>query len=188
MYGVSHYQKQGKEFDFVTITLGGKYKSRDDSIQGWRRVWPRVYDRHTRMVGKQPFVILPECHRNGRVHLHLVIASGVGKRWWKDNVYGCGGGYIADSKPVGSIGGVSWYVTKYITKSIGLAKWPHKFKRVRASHYWPKQPEKASDTESLYTIVHPGALEWTVQWLWRMGYEVHYGFGGEKIEMIDLPK
>lgn len=186
MYGVSHYQKSGKEFDFVTITLGGKYRGRDDSIQGWRRVWPRVYDRHTRVAGKQPYVIFPECHKNGRVHLHMVIGKSVDKRWWKDNVYGCGGGFIADCQPIRRIGGVAYYVTKYIAKTIALAAWPRKFKRVRASHHWPKPPVKPLDPESVYTVLNPAQLGWTVAWLWRMGFDVRQGAGSDLVEMVDL--
>ncbi len=186
MHGVDHYQKQGKEFSFVTITLGKFYESREASILGWRKVWPRVYDRHGRACGKQPYCIIPECHRNGRVHLHLIIAGSVNERWWKDNVWGCGGGFIASSDALSNVGGAASYVTKYITKSIGLKAWPHKFKRIRLSHHWPSKPGKTDDTESVYSLVHPEALEWTISWLWRRDFDVRYGFSDELIEAIDL--
>ncbi len=186
MYGVDHYQKQGKEFSFVTITLGGKYKARDDSILGWRVVWPRVYDRFRRVFGRQPYAIIPECHRNGRVHLHMLIAGRAPERWWKDNVYGCGGGYIADSQPFDRVSGVVVYFTKYLAKGMALQQWPDNFKRIRVSHNWPKHPEKPTQDDMLYSIVHPKSLDWTIQWLWRMGYDVRNGVDGEKIEFVDL--
>lgn len=186
MYGVDHYQRQGKEFSFVTLTLGGRYKAREDSIRGWRVVWPRVYDRHSRKFGRQPYTVLPECHRNGRVHLHLIIAGDANKRWWKDNVWGCGGGYIADRQQIKSVGSVASYVVKYITKAVGLKRWPPKFKRIRLSHYWPSVPEKPTDEQGLYTVLSPAQLDWTVAWLWRMGYHVANGVTGDLIEMVDL--
>lgn len=187
MYGVDHYIRQGRDFSFVTLTLGGRYKSRDDSIAGWRKVWPRVYDRYRRAFGKQPYVILPECHRNGRVHLHAIIGAIAGERWYKDNVWSCGGGYMADCEKLRSVKAAGSYAMKYMSKTVALTRWPRKFKRIRVSHHWPKKPDKPRDDETLYTVLNPSQLEWTIAWLWRMGYDVNNGATGELIEWVDLP-
>lgn len=186
MYGVDHYVKQGKDFSFVTMTLGGRYKARDDSIHGWRKVWPRVYDRYRRAFGKQPYVILPECHKNGRVHLHAIIGAVAGERWYKDNVWGCGGGYMATCEKLRTVQSAGTYAMKYMSKTTALVRWPRKFKRIRVSHYWPNVPAKALDQDVVYTVLNPAQLDWTVAWLWRMGFDVRQGTSGDLVEMVDL--
>lgn len=186
LYGIDHYIRQGFVFSFVTMTLGGRYKARADSIDGWRKVWPRVYDRYRRAFGRQPYVILPECHRNGRVHLHAIIGAIAGERWYKDNVWSCGGGFMASCEKVWSVQAAGSYAMKYMTKTTGLVRWPRKFKRIRVSHHWPNKPVKALDPNSLYTVLNPAQLAWTVAWLWRIGYDVRQGTSNDLVEMLDL--
>lgn len=96
-------------------------------------------------AAKVHYVLLPELHADGRMHIHMLTDAGLSLRWWKDNPRECGAGYANDVQPLKDARLAGFYVTKYVTKSLDVLGWPPHFHRVRVSQGWPEQPEKAVD-------------------------------------------
>lgn len=176
MKGVSHYQRRGHEFSFVTLTLRGDTRQRMRSIETWRKVFPRIIERHRRKVGTVPYAVIPELHKNGVVHLHSLIASQLPSRWWKDTSFHCGAGYMAKSIPVADHKATVGYVTKYLGKGIDLVKWPKGYRRIRVTHDWPREQKRPSTDNAVYEIYHGADVDYVVAKLKRLGYIVSAGF------------
>ena len=127
---------------FVTITTHEKTRALEVAIPVWRDAWKKLHQRMKYHAGKRPeYVMLPERHEKEGLHMHMLVAADLNKRWWKDHSRECGLGFQADSRLVKSVGLAVWYVTKYVSKSAPDGGWPENFHRVRVSHGWPKPPE-----------------------------------------------
>ena len=181
MKGVSHYQRKGHEFSFVTLTLRGDTRQREASIQAWRKLFPRIIERHRRTVGTVPYVVVPECHKNGVVHIHAIVASQLKKRWWKDTSFHAGAGHQADCKPIDNHQQAVGYVTKYLGKSIGLKRWPAKFKRIRATAGWPDHRPQKNASEGVWQVYGAQDADYVIAKLERLGYTVKTGYGEREV-------
>ena len=84
------------------------------------------------------YALLPEQHKDGRLHMHMLIGAAIKKRWLKDNAFASGAGFMADSEPLTSGKRGAYYVSKYVGKSLGVEQWPVKFRRIRTSQKWPE--------------------------------------------------
>lgn len=148
--GVEQYQGQGDGFYFATMTSHEKLKAFDATVKVWPKVWTKLYARMKRVNPHLHYAMLPEQHEDGRLHMHAIISEGFGctsaddqGHWLKDNLRSCGGGYIADIRPLDGAALAAWYVTKYVGKSLGVLKWPENFRRVRVSNHWPDLADNA---------------------------------------------
>ena len=183
MFGVSEYnQNDGLEFGLLTLTLSGRNRSRDSSVVAWREVYPKLNSRHYRKFGHCPSVTVPEPHRNGVIHLHSVTSSPASARWWKDNAYGCGAGYIADYEPVRDVGHCGAYVTKYLRKQNHVRTWPSGYNRVRATHGWPRLESPKGGSDYSFMRVKPEHLQAVVDRLHEAEYHVFVGWGGTTVD------
>lgn len=183
MYGVSWYMEtQNMEFSLLTLTLSGRNRSRQSSISAWRSVWPRLFSRHYRKYGSCPYVLVPEMHRNGVVHLHAIVSSPTTKRWWKDNCYACGGGYIADFELCRDERRAGAYATKYLGKNLAVHNWPKGYRRIRTSRYWPKVPRSAASDNYEWKVIHPGQLDWLVTYHYGIGMDVRFGWSNLTVD------
>jgi len=183
LHGVSYYMEQkGMEWYCLTLTLSGRNRSRASSISRWRSVWPRLNSRHYRKFGWCPYVLIPEFHANGVVHLHAIVSSPTTKRWWKDNCYTCGGGYMAEYEPCRSPAYAGGYFTKYMHKQMGIKTWPKGYRRVRTSHRWPKldRPKPGSSYE--WKVIHPDQLQWMVTYHYGIGMDVRFGWSNLTVD------
>lgn len=137
--GASNLTANGHVLNFLTLTSHEKTDKRS-SLKIWPLAWKKLRERANYERKGFQYVLIPEQHKNGRLHVHALETAGLGKRWWKDNARECGLGFMADEQIARTAGGAAVYVTKYLTKSIAYQEWPKGFRRVRVSQRWPKLP------------------------------------------------
>lgn len=157
---------------FVTITCRG-YHSPEQTIAALNR-WHRVRKRIAYYHGPTEYLVIPERHKNGRVHLHGIFATQapIKQRWLKDHAFFSGFGYIANVKPVGQPLQVIGYISKYIDKQLTIRQWPPRFRRVRKSTGWP-MPDKTELPDWRYeAYTSAGDAFWNVYLLEDSGYTV----------------
>lgn len=145
-YGYDWYvQNNITDWMFVTLTSHPKLTTSEQCLYVWKRAWPKLSARMRRAFPGIKYVLLPEYHKDGRVHWHSIMSHGITKRWLKDNSAACGLGHIADSDSVNDSWKAIYYVSKYIGKSLGVFEWPSGLRRIRTSQKWPKQPPSEWD-------------------------------------------
>ncbi len=132
---------QGADVAATTLTSHEKLGKRAS-----RAIWPKAWDklgqrmRRKAQPGKVQYLAVPEQHKDGRMHVHMLVSVKYGKKWWKDNARSCGLGYQADEQEVKTLG-IGGYVGKYLGKTIGSVDWPKNARRVRTSQGWPPLPD-----------------------------------------------
>lgn len=137
--GVRQYIRAGFHVDFITITSHEKLPDFAATEAVWRRAWPVLYAALKRRATALQYFIVPEKHKDGRMHIHGLWTAGVTQKWLKDNARSRGLGYQAKRRSVEDAGKAVSYVGKYIGKSFGDHV-PAHFRRVRISHGWPDIP------------------------------------------------
>lgn len=137
--GVRQFLSAGFAVDFVTITSHEKLHSFEATESVWREAWPVLYAALKRKNKNLQYFIVPEKHKDGRMHVHALWTAGVKQKWLKDNGRRRGLGYQSKVKPVSDVHQASQYVTKYIGKDLGKDV-PKHFRRVRVSQGWPDIP------------------------------------------------
>jgi len=155
----------GRPLDFVTITGHEKLGTFAATEAVWRKAWPALYAALKRECGDLMYMIIPERHKSGRMHVHAVWNAGVSKRWLKDNARKRGMGYQADVSHVSHEGSAVKYVTKYIGKNLG-DDLPDRFRRIRVSNNWPDVPAPNTATSDLdweYTRSEAVVMAWLAQ-------------------------
>jgi len=130
---------KGEVLDFVTITSHERLPDFAATERVWREAWTGLYHALKRQKQGLEYMIVPEKHKNGRMHVHALWNAGVSKRWLKTNARKRGLGFQCEIKPVDSSGRAQKYVTKYVGKDLGAIDIPH-FRRVRVSHGWADIP------------------------------------------------
>ena len=146
--GIEKYQRQGlDDWRFITITMSRKLKTRAQCLYTWPKCWSKLSARLRRKYKGVRYVLLPELHKDGRVHVHAIMSHGVGERWLKDNSAYSGLGFMAESDPMkrDNIYFSIWYVTKYIGKGLGVPDWPRNYRRIRTSQMWPEFDEEENE-------------------------------------------
>jgi hypothetical protein len=144
--GIRQYQAEGQQnWYFITLTNAGYLRTFNATLVSFRKNWPKFYARWKRSSPNLHYVMLPEHHKDGRLHMHALTSSNLPKRWYKDNGAGCGLGYMNDATPIKSLAHAAFYVTKYVTKTLGIHAWPKTLHRVRTSAGWPKLAKLESD-------------------------------------------
>lgn len=143
-YGALELLEADTPLSFLTLTSNGAVWSVERTILVFSRAWPALRKRATVAGGKFDYFIVPEKHKDGRLHLHGMVSLALSTRWWKDKAAGVGLGYHADEKPVRDALDVSRYVIKHLDKQMQTEGWPKGFRRIRTSRSWPKEPEAAT--------------------------------------------
>jgi len=139
MIGVRQYIGAGLHVDFITITSHEKLPDFAATEAVWRKAWPVLYAALKRRSTNLHYFIVPEKHKDGRMHVHALWTANVTQKWIKDNARKRGLGYQAKRRSVEDAGKAVRYVGKYIGKSLG-ADIPPRFRRVRVSQGWPEIP------------------------------------------------
>jgi hypothetical protein len=132
-------RSQGAAIDFVTITSHEKLDPAA-SLAVLPLAWAKLNRRIKRAAQSPEYFAIPEQHSDGRWHLHAMTTARLPKKWWKDNARSCGLGYQSDVQEVKSLGGVAYYVGKYVAKELKNTNLPTHFRRVRPSQGWPELP------------------------------------------------
>ncbi len=158
--GYTHYIETGIDgWRMVTITSSSKLKTKDQTLWVWPKAWGKLSTRMRRKYPGVRYVLIPEMHKDGRIHIHMLASHSIKTRWVKDNSAQCGLGYQGKAEKLTDAGRAVWYVTKYLAKSLEIAEWPRSFRRVRTTQGWPKlEPSPNEDGEILewvYLTTYP---------------------------------
>jgi len=121
---------EGLKVDFVTITSHESLKTFSQCDFVWKQAWSKLYAALKRKTSRLEYFIVPERHKDGRMHVHALWSANVTKKWLKDNARKRGLGHQADVKHVLDSSAASRYVTKYVGKDLGTDL-PDGFRRVR---------------------------------------------------------
>jgi hypothetical protein len=185
--GIEAYIADGLEFKFVTVTSHERLYSLYQTLYVWPNAWGKLRKRIDRAAGNWKFLMIPEQHRDGRLHVHLIASTDLGTRWWKDNARACGLGYTAEeeefragkSDPLRAAA----YAAKYLDKQLGVRLWPRYFHHIRTSQSFPELPiEPDNSYDAVNWTAH--TLRQTVSWLAKMQHNhqtVFYTGTGERI-------
>jgi len=183
--GVQIYVNDGLPVDFVTITSHEKLKTFEATEKVWRSAWNRLYKAIKRRAETFEYFCVPEKHKDGRMHVHLLWTAGVSQRWVKDNARERGLGYQALVRKVDHPYRAALYVGKYVGKDLGTDV-PRHFRRVRVSRGWVDLPDPVTGESYLrwqYLKTH-GGLDALLQHCEYVGYQVIDIKTGE---LISLP-
>ncbi len=137
-YGHEELTAKGDEIMFWTITSHAKIRTLDRGIFVWRSAWPKLRKRLQRVAKNVSYFYIPEQHKDGSYHVHLLTSGKVTERWCKDNSAKTGLGYMSEYEPVRTAHKAAWYASKYLTKESHLLDWPKFFRRVNTSRNWPR--------------------------------------------------
>jgi len=140
--GAKQLRESGNDMlQFVTLTNHEKL-SPDAIIEKLPQQWDMLRKRMKRAVSTLQYVVLPEHHKDNRLHLHAIITADLKTRWYKDNARACGMGYMAEAEALDTPEYAGFYCTKYMTKQLESSKFKKGFHRVRTSKGWPKLPDR----------------------------------------------
>lgn len=140
--------RRGEPLDFVTITSHERLSDFAATERVWRSAWATLYAALKRRTPTLEYMIVPEKHKSGRMHVHGLWNAGVNTRWLKDNARKRGLGFECKIVPVDVSGRAQKYVVKYVGKSLGNDV-PAHFRRVRVSAQWVDIPPAATGLEAL---------------------------------------
>ncbi len=146
--GTREFLSENVPVSFVTITSHEKLRDFKATEAVWRSAWPPLYKAVKRKADIFEYMIIPEKHKDGRMHVHALWTADVTERWLKDNARKRGLGYEAKVKPVTEVSHATRYVTKYIGKSLGEDV-PAHFRRVRVSQQWAQVPKPETELTGL---------------------------------------
>jgi len=131
---------------FITVT-SHEALSPDGTLAVLPSAWNKLRCRLNRAAPGTQYFMVPEPHKDGRVHLHAIVSCDLPKKWWKDSARSCGFGYQNDVQEVVSVGGVVGYVSKYMGKMLQFTNFQKGFRRVRKSQQWPALPPLAQNED-----------------------------------------
>lgn len=137
-HGHDELTAEGRHVYFATVTSRQDVRTMEKGLKRWRSNWPKLLRRMKRAGGFCAYLQVPEQHKSGAFHVHLLTTCTITERWLKDNAASCGFGYIADYEQVRASGKAAQYVSKYLTKDSHRLKWPKYFRRVNLSRNWPR--------------------------------------------------
>jgi len=138
----------GEALDFVTITSNEKLKTFAATEKVWRHSWSMLYNALKRKKPDLQYMIVPERHKDGRMHVHALWNAGVSQKWVKDNARTRGQGHQCKVIHIDSSGRAQKYIIKYVGKSLGDER-PAHFRRVRVSQKWVDIPDPQTAYDDL---------------------------------------
>jgi len=139
---------KGDCVDFVTVTSHEKLPNFEATERVWRDAWGALYNALKRKKDGLAYLMIPERHKSGRMHVHGIWNAAVTQRWLKDNARKRGLGYQCKVINISSAGGASKYITKYVGKNLH-SDYPVRFRRVRCSNNWVDIPKPTTQSDSL---------------------------------------
>lgn len=152
--GARKLRSDGYTVDFVTITSHEKLKTFEACEAVWRDVWGNgLYHALKRVQPALEYLCVPEKHKDGRMHVHLLWNAEVSQKWVKDSARKRGGGHQAKVVKEPPEMAISRYVAKYLGKSLG-GEVPKRFRRVRVSQRWAEIPQPENELTELEWTYH----------------------------------
>jgi hypothetical protein len=188
VHGLQVLSEGGASSDFVTITSHEKL-DHQKSLDVLPKAWKKLRERMNYSAGKSEYLLIPEFHKKGRVHFHMLTTAQLPGRWWKNNARECGFGFMSDAQEVKALGGVANYVSKYLTKMLQSPNLPEHFRRVRTSHGFPKLPDMPPNPDWDFSIIPPkDGLQNVVDWALSIGYTPILSNGTDAWDFVEVPK
>jgi len=186
-FGVRALQKQGHKMEFVTITSHEKLPNFEATERVWREAWSVLYAALKRKKPDLCYMLVPEKHKSGRMHVHAVWNANITERWLKDNARSRGLGYQCKVISISDQGGAPIYITKYVGKSLG-DNVPAHFRRVRVSDNFPVVPKPDTPNNGLQWeyVSTNGALSIVYEQCQRNNITLLDGKTGEIFDDVDL--
>lgn len=169
---------------WFTITSNRKLKTFDACAAVYSDAWHKLSQR-ARRLGKMEYIIVPEKHEDGRLHVHGIWTVPVGDRWLKDTAPECGLGYQCHHAPLTLDGFAPLYVTKYLGKKTALESWPKGFRRVRTSQHFPGLDKRDNIDPVGEICIGAQATDRRLAHLERTGMRLLNGLTGEYVSMLD---
>lgn len=179
---------QGQPLTFVTLTCHENAKTPEQSQRNWTNGWKKLQTRYRRANKdkghtENQFVYVPECHRNGRIHIHGIFTGLLSTRWWKDNARQCGMGHQAKAVKIKSGIQATNYCTKYLTKQFLEQELPSKMRRVNYSRGFPAKPTFTGNLT--FSVVSKGiTIEALLESTWFIANYDAY-LNGELVRELD---
>lgn len=164
-YGYDIYINQGVQgWNMLTITSSPKLTNTAQCLYVWPSQWAKLSARIRRRYKNVKYVLMPEQHQDGRVHWHMIASNNISTRWLKDNAPYCGLGFEQHAKRISNSSKAIYYVSKYLGKSILIAKWPKYLRRIATSQKWPILPPESDFTQLeldwVYLTTYPSEGLW----------------------------
>lgn len=150
-HGVDVYTAQNiTDWQFLTITSHPLLRSQSQCLYVAPLAWKKFSSRIRYHFPKLRYVKIPELHKNGRVHWHMLASGGITTAWLKKNAPKCGYGYMCEAEPVRDGYNSVLYISKELSKQLGLKSWPKGLRRIATTQNWPELPnEKEFEEENL---------------------------------------
>jgi len=143
--GIKSYIEAGYDFKFVTLTSHERLYSFSQTMRVWPHACSMLRKRVQYIYQDWYWVMIPEQHKNGRLHVHMISSASLGQRWWKDNARACGLGWRAEEAEfkgdASDPARASAYAGKYMAKQMTVNAWPRYFHHIRTSQHFPELPE-----------------------------------------------
>jgi len=171
-HGAISLLDQGDQVSFLTLT---SHESLDmtRSREVFPHAWKNLSMRARRITGGFEYLLIPEQHQDGRLHIHAIETANLGNTWWKKKARACGLGYIAKEEKMRTPQGAAAYLVKYVTKQLEDLHWPEHFRRIRTSQDWPTLPTLEQLPGWRWkTLPGEQALDETYTRLIQLGYQV----------------
>jgi len=185
--GIEQYIQTGEEFKFVTLTSHERLVTFNQTLFVWPKAWKLLSRRVNYHAKGWHWIMIPEQHRDGRLHVHLIASANLGTRWWKDNARECGLGYKAEEAEFkagkAEPGRAAAYASKYLGKQMGVKAWPRYFHHIRTSQHFPElpaDPENPYDEIAWIALTPKQVLSWLAQ-REREKTPVYYTGNGERL-------
>jgi hypothetical protein len=188
---VQHYIEAQERFRFLTLTSHEHLETLSKTLYVWPKAWNKLRQRANYAVrAKWHWVMIPEMHKDGRLHVHLIESAGLGTRWWKDNARASGLGWRAEEEEFKSGADnparAASYASKYLGKQLGVRSWPRYFHHIRTSQHFPELPpfgENPYENVIWHALNTKKMLHW-LQMQEEHGVQVFYTGTGEMIETL----
>jgi hypothetical protein len=173
IYGVCNLAPTLSEPQFVTITSRG-YVTPARSLVIFKTAWPKLIRRIRYAQDEKPeYLLVPEHHKSGVLHAHILITANHSQHWWHDQAFASGMGFKAHTEPIYDPVLAGQYIHKELTKQMAGKSWPANFRRVRKSENWPLPKEQDRTGWEYEVFKKEGDKNWQVHLLRDLGYEVY---------------
>ena len=137
---------ESANWQFVTLTAHEKWRGVQSSVKNIRTGWKKFYNRLLRRYGQFFYLKVWESHKDGSMHLHLLMSLKLKKSFVKKHARQCGMGYQVDIQGIRNAGRAAGYVAKYFLKSEVIGSYPKGIRRIEASRNWTPLPDLKADT------------------------------------------
>jgi len=183
--GTRVFVAEGRPIRFITVTSHEKLPP-EATIRVLPHAWSLLRERIRWEFPDYEYLIVPERHKDGRLHLHGIVAAEMSKKWLKDAARASGMGFQDDAREVVEAGGVAAYVTKYLTKSLEISTWAKGFHRVRTSAGFPDFPDALPPGDWTFRKLpdHRAISELANNYKSR-GYAVVFATGGAAWDVVN---